>query len=44
MLDEEQLGDIVSLVDSIQEDYLPPIPMKYKNMEPEPMPERVGML
>ncbi|XP_013139792.1 PREDICTED: uncharacterized protein LOC106104319 [Papilio polytes] len=35
-VDEEQMGDIISLVDSIQDDYLPPIPLRYKNMEPEP--------
>ncbi|GBP05473.1 hypothetical protein EVAR_2990_1 [Eumeta japonica] len=30
LLDEEKLGDIVSLVDSIQDEYLPTIPPKYK--------------
>ncbi|XP_014368688.2 uncharacterized protein LOC106718973 [Papilio machaon] len=35
-VDEEQMGDIISLVDSIQDDYLPPIPLRYKKMEPEP--------
>lgn len=24
------MGDIISLVDSIQEEFVPPIPMKYK--------------
>ncbi|XP_063827397.1 uncharacterized protein LOC135076859 [Ostrinia nubilalis] len=40
-VDEEQMGDIVSLVDSIQEDYLPPIPLRYKNMAPEPLEPKV---
>ncbi|KAI8420924.1 hypothetical protein MSG28_008087 [Choristoneura fumiferana] len=40
-LDEEQMGDIISLVDSVQEDYLPPIPMKYKTMTDEPLFEKV---
>ncbi|XP_047505228.1 uncharacterized protein LOC125049812 [Pieris napi] len=39
--DEEQMGDIISLVDSIQEDYLPPIPLRYKNAAPEPLEEKV---
>ncbi|XP_072929208.1 uncharacterized protein [Epargyreus clarus] len=41
LIDEEQMGDIISLVDSIQEDYLPPIPLRYKNMEPEPLEPKV---
>lgn len=41
-IDEEQMGDIISLVDSVQEDYLPPIPMKYKTMTDEPPFEKVG--
>lgn len=41
-VDEEQMGDIVSLVDSIQEDYLPPIPLKYKNAGPDPLEPKVG--
>ncbi|XP_026485605.2 uncharacterized protein LOC113393109 [Vanessa tameamea] len=40
-VDEEQMGDIISLVDSIQEDYLPPIPLRYKNMPPEPLQEKI---
>ncbi|XP_047998135.1 uncharacterized protein LOC125235578 [Leguminivora glycinivorella] len=40
-MDEEQMGDIVSLVDSIQDDYVPSIPLKYKHMPPEPFEERV---
>lgn len=36
------MGDIVSLVDSIQDDYLPPIPLRYKKMEPQPVEEKVG--
>lgn len=44
LADEEQMGDIISLVDSIQEDYLPPIPLKYKNMPPEPLEPKVGKL
>ncbi|KAG6441379.1 hypothetical protein O3G_MSEX001723 [Manduca sexta] len=43
-VDEEQMGDIISLVDSIQEDYLPPIPLKYKNMEPEDLIPKVANL
>ncbi|XP_049871189.1 uncharacterized protein LOC126370394 [Pectinophora gossypiella] len=39
--DEEHMGEIISLVDSIQEEYLPPIPLKYKNMPPEPVEPRV---
>ncbi|XP_060802169.1 uncharacterized protein LOC106137624 isoform X1 [Amyelois transitella] len=40
-VDEEQMGDIISLVDSIQEDYLPPIPLRYKKMGPEPLVEKI---
>ncbi|CAG4945432.1 unnamed protein product [Colias eurytheme] len=40
-VDEEQMGDIISLVDSIQEDYLPPIPLRYKNAAPEPLEEKI---
>ncbi|XP_061704655.1 uncharacterized protein LOC133516006 isoform X2 [Cydia pomonella] len=40
-MDEEQMGDIVSLVDSIQDDYVPSIPLKYKNMPPEAFEDRV---
>ncbi|KAM3967125.1 uncharacterized protein ACR2FA_011977 [Aphomia sociella] len=40
-VDEEQMGDIISLVDSIQEDYLPPIPLRYKKMGLEPLEEKV---
>lgn len=36
------MGDIISLVDSIQDDYLPPIPLRYKNMEPEPEQPKIG--
>lgn len=36
------MGDIISLVDSIQEEYLTPIPLRYKNMAPEPMEPRTG--
>ncbi|KAL4711410.1 hypothetical protein ACJJTC_016164 [Scirpophaga incertulas] len=43
-VDEEYMGDIISLVDSIQEDYLPPIPLKYKNMTPEPLEPKVANL
>ncbi|XP_061384186.1 uncharacterized protein LOC116769255 [Danaus plexippus] len=41
LMDEEKMGDIISLVDSIQEDYLPPIPLRYKNLPPEPLEEKV---
>lgn len=41
-VDEEQMGEIISLVDSIQEDYLPPIPLRYKNLPPEPIAEKIG--
>lgn len=37
------MGEIVSLVDSIQEDYLPPIPLRYKNLPPEPIAEKIGI-
>lgn len=37
------MGDIISLVDSIQEDYVPPIPLKYKNKEPEPLEAKIGL-
>ncbi|RVE47579.1 hypothetical protein evm_007777 [Chilo suppressalis] len=40
-VDEERMGDIISLVDSIQEDYLPPIPLRYKNMAPEPLEPKI---
>lgn len=40
--DEEQMGDIISLVDSIQEDYLPPIPLRYKKMPPEPIEPKMS--
>ncbi|XP_031767072.2 uncharacterized protein LOC113519037 isoform X2 [Galleria mellonella] len=40
-VDEEQMGDIISLVDSIQEDYLPLIPLRYKNMGSEPLQDKV---
>ncbi|CAH0723772.1 unnamed protein product, partial [Brenthis ino] len=40
-MDEEQMGDIISLVDSIQEDYLPPIPLRYKNLPPEAFEEKI---
>ncbi|XP_059053560.1 uncharacterized protein LOC131847886 isoform X2 [Achroia grisella] len=40
-VDEEKMGDIISLVDSIQEDYIPPIPLRYKKVCPEPLEERV---
>ncbi|KAJ8719004.1 hypothetical protein PYW07_016560 [Mythimna separata] len=43
-IDEEQMGDIISLVDSIQEDYVPPVPMKYKRPAPEPMEWKVANL
>lgn len=36
------MGDIISLVDSIQEDYLPPIPLRYKKMPPEEIEPKVG--
>ncbi|XP_068622996.1 uncharacterized protein [Battus philenor] len=40
-VDEEQMGDIVSLVDSIQDDYLPPIPLRYKKFEPTPLEPKI---
>ncbi|XP_050667045.1 uncharacterized protein LOC126966832 [Leptidea sinapis] len=40
-VDEEHMGEIISLVDSIQEDYLPPIPLRYKNAGPTPLEERI---
>ncbi|XP_046967526.1 uncharacterized protein LOC124535371 [Vanessa cardui] len=40
-VDEEQMGEIISLVDSIQEDYLPPIPLRYKNIPAEPLQEKI---
>lgn len=43
-IDEEQMGDIISLVDSVQEDYLPPIPMKYKTMTDEPLSRKLVRL
>ncbi|XP_028030016.1 uncharacterized protein LOC114242909 [Bombyx mandarina] len=43
-IDEERMGDIISLVDSIQEDYVPPIPLKYKNKEPEPLEAKIANL
>lgn len=36
------MGDIISLVDSIQEDYLPPIPLRYKNLDPLPLEPKIG--
>ncbi|XP_075976266.1 uncharacterized protein LOC142976660 [Anticarsia gemmatalis] len=41
--DEEQMGDIISLVDSIQEDYLPPIPLKYKQHDNSVEPKVVNL-
>ncbi|XP_045767139.1 uncharacterized protein LOC123868654 isoform X1 [Maniola jurtina] len=40
-VDEEHMGDIISLVESVQEDYLPPIPLKYKNLPPEELQPKV---
>ncbi|VVC87446.1 unnamed protein product [Leptidea sinapis] len=40
-VDEEHMGEIISLVDSIQEDYLPPIPLRYKNAGPTPLEDRI---
>ncbi|XP_023934903.2 uncharacterized protein LOC112043630 [Bicyclus anynana] len=40
-VDEEHMGDIISLVESVQEDYLPPIPLRYKNMPAEQMAPKV---
>ncbi|KAJ8724456.1 hypothetical protein PYW08_015930 [Mythimna loreyi] len=40
-VDEEKMGDIISLVDSIQEDYVPPVPMRYKKPVFEPMEFKV---
>ncbi|CAH0673959.1 unnamed protein product [Spodoptera exigua] len=40
-VDEEKMGDIISLVDSVQEDYIPPIPMKYKTHVDEPTEPKV---
>ncbi|XP_022825897.1 uncharacterized protein LOC111355965 [Spodoptera litura] len=40
-VDEEQMGDIISLVDSVQEDYIPPIPMRYKTHIDDPIEPKV---
>ncbi|CAB3235574.1 unnamed protein product [Arctia plantaginis] len=42
-VDEEQMGDIISLVDSIQEDYLPPIPLKYRVPDTSVEPKVVNL-
>ncbi|XP_063893773.1 uncharacterized protein LOC110379989 isoform X1 [Helicoverpa armigera] len=39
--DEEQMGDIISLVDSVQEDYIPPVPLRYKKQVDEPVEPKV---
>lgn len=36
------MGDIISLVESINEDYIPPVPLKYKKHVDEPMEPKVG--
>ncbi|CAH2040497.1 unnamed protein product, partial [Iphiclides podalirius] len=41
LVDEEQMGEIISLVDSIQDDYLPPIPLRYKKQDPVPIEQKI---
>lgn len=43
-VDEEQMGDIISLVDSVQDDYLPPIPLRYKTPVDEPEEPKFGKI